>query len=262
MATIITDIHAHVLPGLDDGPKSVDEVAALLTALKASGVNRLFCTTHYLSPHFNVTQSDLASAYADLLPIYHTISSPALSPAAEVRLSPELEADLRDDNVPTLGSTKYVLVEFPGNDVSTDNLRLVYELQVRGYIPIMAHPERNLAVQRNPGLIDELCELGLVLQLTADCFLKANADMLTRDKIAWRFLEQGRISLIASDAHNITSRPPTLVEAYERIGTRLGQSTVAQLIENANAVWEGSTVEAVHVEQVKRGLLGLFGSKR
>ncbi|OFW82251.1 MAG: hypothetical protein A2201_05490 [Alicyclobacillus sp. RIFOXYA1_FULL_53_8] len=262
MATIITDIHTHILPGLDDGPKNAEEASALLTYLKTSGVERAFCTTHYLSPHFHVSQSDLASGYANLSLIYHTLPSPALSAAAEVRLSPQLETDLRDGNVPTLGSTKYVLVEFPGDDVSTDNLRLVYELQVRGYIPIMAHPERNLGVQRNPSLIDELCDLGLTLQATADCFLKANTEMLTRDKIAWRFLEQGRISLIASDAHNITSRPPTLVQAYERIGTRLGQSTVDQLIENANAVWEGNPVEAVHVELVKRGLRGLFGQKR
>lgn len=254
----ITDIHVHLLPGLDDGPVDIEESQALLTELARSGVDRVFCTSHYGSPHFDVTYNDLAAAYEKLSLVHNNSFSITLSSAAEVRLSPSLISDLRENCIPTLGNTHYVLVEFPGNEISNQNLSLIYELKVRGYLPIMAHPERNLAIQRQPQLLDELLEAGVAAQLTADCFLKPLNHQLMRDKLAWRILESGQASLIASDAHNTSSRPPLLTQAYNHISLKYGDKLVERLIENANAVWEDADLLPVEKVKTKKRVLGLF----
>lgn len=253
----ITDIHVHILPGIDDGPESMQETQTLIKSLRDSGVHRAFCTSHYANPHFDVTYEDLETAYNEVL--HHDNSRLlTLSRGAEVRVSPSLIDDIKANRVPTLGETRYVLVEFPGNDISNQNMAFIYELKVRGYIPIMAHPERNLGVQRQPQLINDLIEAGLFLQLTADCFLKPTNHQLTRDKLAWRILEQGQASLIASDAHNTTSRAPLLLQAYEAISAKFGEAMVSQLIENANAVWEDASLNPVEAVKVKKRVFGLF----
>lgn len=257
-ADAITDIHVHVLPGLDDGPQDIEESQALLKELADSGVQRVFCTSHYGSPHFAVTYENLVAAYEDLSPVHNNPFSLTLSPAAEVRLSPSLISNLRENRIPTLGNTHYILVEFPGNEISNDNMALIYELRVRGYLPIMAHPERNLAIQRRPQLVDELCEAGVAMQLTADCFLKGPNSNLTRDKLAWRFLESGQASIVASDAHNTSSRPPVLTQAYNHIALKYGSQLVDRLIENANAVWEDADLLRVERAKAKKRILGFL----
>lgn len=256
--TLITDIHTHVLPGIDDGPTDLEEATQLLEAIRNTGVNRVFCTSHYASPNFPVTTDDLMVAYSSLLPRQDLANWPGLSFAAEVRLSPGLETDLRNRSIPTLGSTRYVLIEFPGNDISEANLSLIHELSVRGYLPIMAHPERNLSVQRRPEWLEDLQELGIHFQLTADCFLKSSSDMLNRDKLAWKILEHGQATLVASDTHNISSRAPVLVQAYERIGLKLGQNIVDQLVENSNYVWDNAEIHPVSAAKPRKRVLGLF----
>lgn len=245
--TAITDIHAHILPNLDDGPSNLEETTNLLAAFRESGVERIISTTHYRHPHFSVARSDLQAAYerltAEGLPELERDESPLeFALGAEVRLCPELKTDIRNQSVPTLGNTPYVLVEFPSAEIPKQTLEIVYELTILDMYPIMAHPERNRAIQRNPRLLDEMMHSGLCFQLTAGCFIpKSNqqSQSLATDKLAWRILEAGRATVIASDAHNTATRPPLLTAAYEQIGQQLGESIVDRLVENANAIWFG-----------------------
>ncbi|MCF8567096.1 hypothetical protein LLE49_20470 [Alicyclobacillus tolerans] len=278
---VITDIHAHVLPGLDDGPGTPKESNELLSQFLESGVQQVFCTSHYASPHFEVSLDDLARAFDTIArqgPSQHhsnfasdsaqiVRSNPrapgvpsrlTLARGAEVRLSAGVVDPIKTRSVPTLGNTNYVLVEFPGDDIPRPALSLVHELMVRGYQPIMAHPERNLAVQKRPQWIPELLELGLLLQITASCLLKTGRDMHRADKLAWSLLENGQCSVVASDAHNVSSRPPNLVAAYEVISDRLGAYVARQLMDNANAIWNGAQTQPVFVEKPRRGLRKLF----
>lgn len=256
----LTDIHAHVLPALDDGPPDLAESSALLQQMRASGVQRVFCTSHYGSLHFPVPRDSMRAAY-DIVQQIRADSAqdagdayPQLALGAEVRLMPALVEDIRRSDVPTLGETSYVLVEFPGNEISSQALQWVHELKVRGYRPIMAHPERNVAVQKQPGLVEQLLEAGLLLQLTANCFVQPDAReqgasderfQRVSHQFAWNLLQRGKATFIASDAHGTTIRPPLLRQAYEAIAQRLGTTVVEHLIANADAVWHGGTCTPV-----------------
>jgi protein-tyrosine phosphatase len=247
MTHIITDIHAHVLPGVDDGPEDLTATQALLATFHSTGVHRVFCTSHYHSPYFDVKQSDLEQGFSAVTQA-RSSHSLELALGAENRISAEFIADIQAGTVHTLGSTNYVLVEFETPKITSQALDIVYELIVRGYRPIMAHPERNLALQRKPALADTLLDAGLLLQATAVCFQQAERHAHQSAKLAWSLLRQGKISVIASDAHNTTSRPPDLMTAYDNISLQLGSSVAEELMSNANAIWNNEMCEQVKIE--------------
>ncbi|QQE78634.1 tyrosine-protein phosphatase [Alicyclobacillus sp. SO9] len=252
--TSLTEIHAHVLFDIDDGPSSLEQSLNLLSVMKAQGVQRVFCTSHYKSPHFSVEKKTIEQRFEALSETIDELpgSYPILKPAAEVRLSPELIDDIRSDDVPTLGETPYVLIEFPGTNIPEESLNMVHELKVRGYKPIMAHPERNLEIQHDPQLVDTLVSMDISLQLTAGCLTKKQGKLHPADALAWEILKRGRAAVIASDSHDTKSRPPTLAAAYENIASELGSETANMLKMNANSIWQGQPVECIPAIVPKR----------
>jgi protein-tyrosine phosphatase len=252
---IITDIHTHVLPDIDDGPAYLEQSHELLQAHMEAGTQRIFCTSHYLSPHFEVTRTMLNRAYADVsVSVSRNRQGFAIAKGAEVRITPDLSDDLLAGTIPTLGLTRYVLIEFPNNQISPEHLALVHDLMLRDLKPIMAHPERNIAIQKNPKLVSELIDLGLLLQLTARCFANVDYDMHVGDRLAWDILESGHATVIASDAHNVMTRPPGLMNGYAAIEERFGSEVVRRLMSNANAIWNDEPVAKVPARRASRQL--------
>jgi protein-tyrosine phosphatase len=260
MTSFITDIHAHILPGIDDGPDTMEDAEELMASFSRLGTDRVFCTSHFCSPHFDVTRERLDEAYS--LVASHGSLPIEIAPGAEVRLSSALKEVILADRIPTLGNTRYVLVEFRSDRISTKALDLMHELVIRELVPIVAHPERNIAVQKSPGLVDELIERGAIMQLTAHCFHGRGPSRMA-EKMAWHILEKGQAAVIASDAHDCSLRPPGLLDAYGAIADKYGHQVVDQLIQNANAIWENQPVSEIAISQPKRTLFGnLFHRKR
>lgn len=256
---LITDIHAHVLPDVDDGPADIEEACDLLSMFYTSGVDRVICTSHYNSPHFHVSEKQLVDAFRTLTDVTkRTDVFPTLHLGAEVRISHQLRDVIMQKSIPTLGTTSYVLVEFPGHEISRENIETVYELVIRGLRPIMAHPERNLAIQKDNRILDELLDAGLLFQLTADCFTRGRARSHAADRLAWSILKNGQAALIASDAHNTTTRPPHLVSAYKAIESEFGDQVVEMLMNNANAIWDDMPCSEVVIGGSGKRKYGLF----
>jgi protein-tyrosine phosphatase len=126
----------------------------------------------------------------------------------------------------------------------------------------MAHPERNLALQRRPERVAELREAGLLLQLTATCFTRHGRKAHTADKLAWELLRQGHACVIASDAHDTKARPPALAEAYRAIRAEWGEAVCEQLMANANAIWADAPCHPVQITSTRRWSIPLFSRRR
>jgi len=250
----LTDMHNHILFGLDDGPNSLEESLHLLTAMKLQGVHRVICTSHYLSPYFSVSTAQMEESFEAVAQAVDAFpgSYPEVCLGAEIRVCDKLVDELRHGSLPVLGNTSYVLLEFPTNDVPPITTSLMYELVVHDYIPILAHPERNLEIQRDPSWLDRLTEAGVYLQLTAECFLPKDARQSRVDAFAWQILQDCKATLIASDAHNTTSRPPVLGDAYISIRERLGEDVIDHLAENADNIWTNQEISPVKVETSAR----------
>ena len=155
----------------------MDDAVELIELYSSLGVERVICTPHYRSPHYDVPVSDAEAAFSLLETRLAElgVSHPALRIGAEVHMSRDFESDLRSDTFPTLCSSRYILVEFPNDSLPDHAIRWVHELRVRGFHPIMAHPERHLEVRRNPKIVKDLIGQGLLMQITASCFAPAEA---------------------------------------------------------------------------------------
>jgi protein-tyrosine phosphatase len=236
------DIHSHILPGVDDGARTLDESLDMLRMAVDTGVTIQVLTPHIhygryenqkadLQQRFDVFQDQVDSANIKI----------GLQLGSEVRIGTEIMQLVAQDAIPTLGEyngKKTFLLEFPRIEVPVGYENLVKWLINKNYLPIIVHPERNQTFVRLPQKLQILTDMGCPLQITASSLTglfgeeaQHNAELL---------LQEGRVSAIASDCHNLKGRKPDLLSGFntavKTIGEDLARSLVntqpAQLIEN------------------------------
>src|SRR5215213_2454797 len=159
------DIHSHILPGVDDGAETMEESLAMARRALADGVTGMVCSSHSAElfemgplPVFEERVTALRAALdAARLPL-------RLWAGMEIFLTPQTPHHLAEGRAWTLAGTQYVLVEIPYEPWPPFTEQALFELQVAGYTPIFAHPERYVAIQRDPNLMYRLAERGILGQ--------------------------------------------------------------------------------------------------
>lgn len=260
------DLHSHILPDIDDGPKTINESIQIVRSAAEQGVTNMIATPHYI-PGENQPDSDTIFEKVYLLQkeLDQRGILCKIHPGMELFLTSELINHLDQDLVIPLGGTgKYVLVEFPNNQSISKAGDLLYEVNLRGYIPIIAHPERITKLQGNPRLINELFEFNVLLQVNASSIIGTSGKQ-TR-KVVLDLVKQGYVSFVASDAHSIDRRPVNLTQAYETLNGMLKSEKMNDLFyANALTLLSGEEVkiESGGTREKGQGLLSglksLFG---
>ncbi len=208
------DIHTHILPRLDDGAKDTATAVAMLQAELAQGVDKVVLTSHFYGKRHSPQQflEKRAAAFAHL--------QEKIPQGIEIYLGAEVHftgvniADYEELCKLSIGDTNFILIEFPFTTVWTRSLpeKLSEFICETGYTPIIAHVERYREVQKNPALVNELVEMGCLIQVNADSFLQK------RDKgLAFALLKHGLVHCIGSDTHDMGERAPRLAEAREAL---------------------------------------------
>ena len=219
------DLHCHVLPGVDDGPKTAVETRALLESAWFAGTAAVVAT-----PHFNFQYRFEPGRAAGLVELIErdVPSAPLLFPGCELELNDEaLRALFADPRAYTLNRSRYVLVEPPLRFPPDRLPRLLMRFFAAGLTPILAHPERSPLFQAQPQLAAAWVRAGGLLQITASSFLGRMGRRA--EALAWDLLDAGLAHSVASDAHDAAKRPPDLRPAFSAIYERAGQATAAQL---------------------------------
>jgi protein-tyrosine phosphatase len=215
-AAFFVDCHSHVVPSGDDGASSVRQGLDLCREAAAHGTAILFATPH-VWPHLTLT----AEREVVIRKAYEEIRRHA---SVELRLGFELTPHprlLREDMARyELDGTGCVLVEVPFTGGPDLLFRVGDHIESAGFRPVIAHPERTETVLDDPGVADELAGRGWALQVNGTSVLGLHGP--GPEELAWRFLEDGQASLVASDGHRAT-RPPHLDEAYDKVSERLGE---------------------------------------
>jgi protein-tyrosine phosphatase len=223
------DIHAHLLPGIDDGPSSLAEAAAMCRAAAEDGCTVLVATPHqrhaiWWNGDERALEALRSSVAAELG------GSPRLLLGAEVRagegLVEALEAGPRGEVTPLAGS-RYLLLEFSRVHPDPDPLGLVHELVVAGWWPVLAHPEEIQWLADDLPTIGRLVALGACLQVTG-ASLTGGYGRRIQDR-ARKLLDRGLVHFLASDAHDLAERPPGLAAAAREVERRWGRE-VAELL--------------------------------
>lgn len=227
------DLHCHYLPFVDDGAATLDEAVALATAAVANGIRHAVLTPHVYPGQWDNTATSLRAPFAAFHRMIETSGLPlGLSLGGEVRLLPEcLEMAARGE-LPTLGGwddDRVVLLEFPDSHVPAGADKATDFLRARGYRPMIAHPERNKDVMRDPRKLLPFLQQGCLVQLTAASV--AGLFGAPALKSALQLLDAGVVTVIASDAHNLAHRPPRMAEARRAIVQRYGEAAAVLLTE-------------------------------
>ena len=227
------DLHCHYLPYVDDGAQSLEEAIALATASSYDGIRHAVLTPHVFPGQWENTASSLAAAFAAFRAALRTSNLQFdVSLGGEVRLLPESLELAERDELPTLGTwegRRVLLLELPDSHIPAGTHNAVAHLMARGYLPMIAHPERNKDVMRDPRRVLPLVKQGCLLQLTAASVAgQFGAQAL---KTSLQLLDGGVVTAVASDAHNLSHRPPRMAMAREALALRYGVEAAMQLTE-------------------------------
>lgn len=210
------DLHTHILPGVDDGAKTVEESLQMLRNAAASDVAAVVATPHSNVPPIweNYDTGDFRSRLLELRKQAAQEGIPVqIMAGAEVRATQDLPELLRQKSIMTINAGIYVLTEFlpwtTPDEIQT-NLEGILEQE---YVPLVAHPERYTAVCRDPAVVGQWLEMGCHVQLTAGSILgKFGSDAA---RAAQYLLRNDMVACVASDAHGQSRRTNFLMDTYD-----------------------------------------------
>lgn len=231
------DIHSHILPGIDDGARSLDEALDMLRIAIDQGVTTQVLTPHIHMGRFNNTKQHIEQEFTKFKEQVNAANLPIkLLLGAELRIGPEIMQLINTDSVPWLGevdSQRTFLLEFPRTEVPFGSDNLVRWLLSKNCLPIIVHPERNSTFLHNRDKLQTFIDLGCPLQITASSLTgKFGADV---QQMTEELLEADEVSAIASDCHNLKGRSPDLLAGVEQAKTIIGNEKANLLVSNSPA---------------------------
>lgn len=245
----MVDLHCHILPGLDDGPTTIEESMAMAESAIADGITHVVATPHSSNEyHFDFTKvrglrDELQAKIGSRL---------KLATGCDFHLNPENVKSLREDaSRYCINQRDYLLVEF--NEVSIPPAidQTLHEMQLAGLRLIVTHPERNSILRTRPERLKKWVQQGCFAQVTGGSLTGVFGP--TAQNVALRWIGEGLIHFVASDAHNTQRRPLQLQPAYDVIVERFGeQKARALFIENPMAALEGRELPYVPEIQAER----------
>ncbi len=240
----IIDVHCHLLPAMDDGPRNQDESLAICAMMASDGVRTVVATPHMGDPRFSVSPAAVRRGAEQLTRAcrQHGIALDVL-PGGDVRLRPELLSAVQTGEVVTIGNAgTHLLLELPQQNLPAIE-GLTFELMVRGITPVLSHPERNAACRRSPGRLAALVEQGCRLQITAGALLGLFGR--SARQAAERLLRNGLVHAVASDAHaDHGPRRPVWREAVRRLCKLVGEEMTSRLVNAGPAAMTGRAPQA------------------
>lgn len=223
------DVHSHILPQVDDGSSSMEETIGMLSLVYEQGIRTVFATPHY---HHGRHQYSKTELYEKLEKVREAIEDEL--PGLFLRLGQEIlyfdgicDA-LKAEAALTMGDSRAVLVEFRYTDSWNTIFQGIRKLLYARYIPIVAHVERYQAL-REPGRLDELIQAGAVIQMNYSSlegsFWNKNTHWCRNQVL------EGRVHLLGTDAHNMSSRRPDLSGAMRWLEKKCPAGLVQEITE-------------------------------
>lgn len=227
----IIDIHSHILPGVDDGSKSMEMSLQMVDLAYSQGVRKMVATPHYYPGHKNCSPETLKAIYDKLCEnIKSRHDDFGLYLGQEIYYKDAVVSLLRNQEVLTMAGTRYVLVEFPTGCGMELLYGAVRRLTQAGYLPILAHVERYQVLYQQKNGIEQLMNAGALIQVNAENFGRG---LFSKEKrFCIQHMKAGNIHFLGSDCHNMAQRKPDMNLALQ-------YASETELIENPQRMLEG-----------------------
>ncbi len=239
------DIHAHILPGLDDGPEELSQAVKMCRIAEGDGIQTIVATPHTLN---GVYLNEKERILKEIRTLRQSLDSEGIRidilPGTDTHVHPELLNHITRGHVMTLNDTgKYIMLEFPDYFVFPQIKEFLNLLISKGIIPIISHPERNKQILRKIGLLREMIALGALSQVTAMSITGGFGRGVKR--AAEKMIKENLIQVIASDSHSPNKRPPVLSSALDRVEKWIGTKEALDMVTTIpEAIISGRRVSA------------------
>jgi protein-tyrosine phosphatase len=243
------DIHHHCLPGVDDGPRTLAESVDQCRMAADEGIETIVATPHVLRGRWkNTSRTQLTSILDELRG--KVGENPRIVLGSEYFFAHDMDEMLRGGSIIPLAGGRYILVEFASNAVPPLVREPLYRIQLEGWTPVIAHPERNIIFQSKPEFLASLIRIGVKTQVTTGSITGEFGPEAQAAATDW--LRRGWVHVMATDAHNGTRRPPRFRIARERVADLAGEQIAQALfvdnpksiVENRGLVYDPDLPEA------------------
>lgn len=249
---VMVDLHCHLLPGVDDGSKNMEISLRLAKEATENGITHALLTPHHMNGRYVNHKKDVIKLTKEFQRQLNNHNIPlTVFPGQEVRINGQLiDALDKDDILFADEGNRYLMLEFPDDDVPYYTTQMIFELQQRGIIPVIVHPERNTKIMKHPELLYELLEKGCLSQITASSYVGTFGKKV--EEFSRRLIANGQGYLFASDAHDLPGRKYELRQAFDKLGQEFDQDLVERYADNARAIINGENVIINTVQQLKK----------
>lgn len=199
----MTDIHSHILFDVDDGSKSIDESIELLKKMEEIGFDNVILTPHFIenSDYLSLNEEKLNKLEELKKEIKRQKLKIKIYLGNEIFINQNIIEHIQKDEIYSMNNGKYLLIEFPFHNQILNIQDILYELKIKGYIPIIAHPERYIYFQKNYDLVKELKNEGILFQSNYSSILGDYGS--SSKKLMKKMLKDKYIDYLGTDIHHI-----------------------------------------------------------
>jgi Capsular polysaccharide biosynthesis protein len=245
------DIHSHITPGIDDGSKSIEMTEDMMRKAVSDGIGSMCITPHYIYGQLENDVSVVSKELEKLKALSDQLNTGInFLPGSEIFLSPEIPDLLKEKKLQTLNNGKYVLVELPMGMVPDYTDEMFFQIMLQGFIPVLAHPERNYGIDENPELLEKWKSKGVLFQINSGSIIGVFGRHV--QKLSIDFIIKGYAAVVATDCHSNRGRSPNLSKARKIIDSKFGTEICEKLFEeNGLNIIQSKETENIHISKTR-----------
>lgn len=227
------DIHSHIIFDVDDGPKTLEDSRRLLEESYRQGVRTIISTSHRRKGMFETPEEKIAANFKQVQEVAKQVADDlTVLYGAEIYYTSDILKKLEEGTFPSLGGTKYVLIEFSMNTPYKDIHSALGNVIRLGMTPVVAHIERYHCLENDEDRVSELINMGCYMQVNSSNILKpklfGDRYKFMKKRVQF-FLERDLVHFVASDMHNLDDRPPYMQKAYQIVAKKYGAERAEEL---------------------------------
>ncbi len=229
------DLHAHILPGIDDGPQSLEDSLEMARLAVADGITTIVATPHlFRRKSVDLGALNAPDAIRQAVERFHQKLSEedidlTVLPGCEVPLFPDIIKFIDEGRILTLNDgQRHICLEMPDTVIPPATEDIIFQLNSRGLTPIITHPERNPVFYDMPDKFRRLVSLGCLGQITARSLTRGFGWGVAR--FTKKLVREGLIQIMATDAHSVAHRPPVMSMALKKLSKIVGENQAWDMV--------------------------------
>lgn len=223
------DIHSHILFNADDGPLDIETSVEMCGLAAQDGIKAIIATPHFIVGEENEAHVEQKVSQLNEILKERQVDLEIFS-GNEIFIDYHLENLLQSGECLSLNHSRYVLLEFPMMEIPKYSSEVFYELRIKGYVPIIAHPERNRVLQNNSERIYEFVSNECLIQINSSSLTGLHGEVVYNTAI--KLLKHNLVHFVGSDAHSTGRRRPSLSSSFEIVSDLVGREKANDLFIN------------------------------